>query len=176
MTLQYYVKISGLLLILLVATNNLSATETELVTITNDSDSDSSKIILDVDPETCEIKKIIQKNFLSTKKSSGAETKEWEVETLLDDSGLVLKEASGRDVIALKSNNISSVDGGSLTLNYLYSGLSGEEKQIDLDIEKTEEEKWTLMDTSGKEIHSMHFVVNKKRFLGAVGIKEIILK
>ncbi|HLE11808.1 MAG: hypothetical protein A2504_15080 [Bdellovibrionales bacterium RIFOXYD12_FULL_39_22] len=175
MAFKHYVKFLLLIIISLAGATPIMAVESELVSITSDVDSSVTKILLEFDEDSEEIIKIIQREDLQ-KRDKIAKAKEWCVDELLSDHGVVLKKASGRDIIALKSNNISFIDGGSLILSYLYSGISGEHKQIDLEIAKVEDEQWALFNRDGSKIEHMHFVANKKIFVGVIGIKQVILK
>jgi len=83
----------------------------------------------------------------------------------------VLFQEEGRDVINLVSDNFSGHQGGDVVLDYLYNGITKSRGSLDLDLSRNGD-KWELS-KDGRTVKSLHFVKNKKMFVGVIGIKYI---
>ena len=88
--------------------------------------------------------------------------------------GIILMEQSGREVVKLVSENFSPYNGGNVVLDYLYDGITGKRKSLEMDLSRDGDE-WSLY-INGRKSTTMHFVKNKKALVGVVGIKDIEVK
>ncbi len=88
--------------------------------------------------------------------------------------GVVLLEKKGREIVKLSSQNFSAHQGGDIKLDYLISGISGKRGNKYFDLTR-DGDKWYLKVNRSK-IKKMHFVSNKKAFIGTIGIKRIEAK
>ena len=86
-------------------------------------------------------------------------------------SGVVLYRESGRDIVKLSSRNFAPHQGGYVKLDYLYNGITGRRHNVELDLQR-DGDTW-LVTYQGRIVQKMHFVKNKKRFVGVVGVKRI---
>lgn len=90
------------------------------------------------------------------------------------ESGVVIYEKKGREIVKLKSRNFSKHQGGDVSLDYLVSGVTGRRDNLTLNLSR-DGDKWSLK-TNRSLIKKMHFVSNKKAFIGTIGIKRIEAK
>ena len=86
-------------------------------------------------------------------------------------AGVVLYKVDNLDVVKLRSPNFSTHQGGEIILDYLVNGVTGSRALKKLDISRNGD-VWSLNE-AGKKIKKLHFVSNKKAFIGTIGIKEI---
>lgn len=89
-------------------------------------------------------------------------------------NGVVIYKKKGRDIVKLKSRNFSAHQGGDVSLDYLVSGISGRRSNLSLDLSR-DGDAWSLK-VNRSPIKKMHFVSNKKAFIGTIGIKRIDTK
>jgi hypothetical protein len=153
----------------LIACGRVLAKEEVLATITNDQTQGVYKFIAETDDETNAIKTLY-------KDVSGSGKVEREVLDTqeLNQSGVVLEKRGSREIINLKSDNFDADNGGRVTIDTLYNGLSGERKEYDLELAKSED-GWKLF-KGEKAITKLHIITNKKVFVGAIGVKDIEMK
>ena len=76
--------------------------------------------------------------------------------------------------MSLKSDNFDEEQGGIITVDTLYNGANGSRKEYDISMAK-DKAGWTLMN-QGKIVKQIYIQTNKVLFLGAVGIKNLIMK
>ncbi len=154
---------------LLTLTLNAFAAETVVATITNENDSEIVKLVVETDSNNTLM--AMRKDIYS----AGGKFLDEKTFTPNDVFGgqAVMSEVDGRKVVILKANrsSLSLSNGGSVTLDYLYNGITGERRTQSYALKKTND-KWALY-TGSTQIKKMHFVVNKKTLIGTVGIKEI---
>lgn len=87
------------------------------------------------------------------------------------DDGADLVERNGYMVVRIGVENFSLKLGGTVVLDYLYNGATGN-RQIKKLTLKVVDGKFTLFD-GAKKINRLYLVVNYVRVLGAVGVREI---
>jgi hypothetical protein len=89
-------------------------------------------------------------------------------------SGIVLYSASGHDVAILRSSDFDPATGGSLTLDYLYNGISGERRMFDFELDRMGTDwKPSVNDQAGRRGFTSLYL-KAKRFLGQIiGIASI---
>jgi len=147
---------------------SLSASENVLASISNDENNEIYQFIAEVNDTTDEISLFYKDDFVDGKK---IERENLDSRELSHQNGLVLEERSGHVVISLKSHNFDKSRGGIIEVDTLYSGLSGDRKKYELHLAK-DSTGWKLFNGRQK-ISKLHIEVNKKAFLGSVGVKNI---
>ena len=93
--------------------------------------------------------------------------------TELSYEGIVLEEQKSKNVVILRGLNMDAKNGGALEIDYLYNGITGSRGRFSLDINRTSN-GWQLTQ-KGKIIKRMLFESHRKRFVGTVGIRRIII-
>lgn len=89
------------------------------------------------------------------------------------EEGTVIVERDGRDAVRLETEKDFNVNaGGTIRLNYLYSGVTGNRRVHKLLLKK-EDGVFTLKDTKDQEVNSIFVLGNWHRILGLIGIREI---
>jgi hypothetical protein len=89
-------------------------------------------------------------------------------------AGIVLVQAGGQTAATLKSGNFDPANGGELTLNYIYNGISGEHRDFVFELDRQGTDWATSVnDNAGRRtFHSLY--LKAKKFLGKViGIASI---
>lgn len=154
----------------LIFSGKILAKEEIIATITNDENKEVYTFVADVDEQTDAILNFYKDDYLNGKK--------YERELLstegLSQEGMVLEQRGDHKVIALKSDNFDLEQGGIVTIDTLFSGVSGQRKAYDLQLAKSKE-GWRLF-KNNKIVSKLHIVINKKFLLGAVGVKDIVMK
>jgi hypothetical protein len=89
----------------------------------------------------------------------------------LGNRGLVLEKRGDQTVINLKSDNFDTQSGGIIIVDTLYNGINGQRKEYDINLAQSKN-GWALFSES-KEITKIHLEINKKPFIGSVGVKNI---
>ncbi len=85
-------------------------------------------------------------------------------------AGIVLMKVQGREVFILRSQNFDANRGGSIELDYLKNGMTGNRDQVEIEVEYGPS-GWQALH-EGKPFRFIKVV--SKRFLGkVVGIKEL---
>ena len=145
----------------------MAGTQT-LTTITVSQEKYIMKLILEIDDKS-DIKHF---RLIEVLKGKTVADKAYETEGTK--TGIVLLKQSGRDVVKLKSTNFSEYNGGNVVLDYLYNGITGKRKKLEMDLSR-DGDTWSLY-INGKKSEKLHFVKNKKAIVGVVGIKKIEVK
>lgn len=141
--------------------------ETFIVKATNDEDEDITHLYLILD-ENKDIQQFRVKTF------SGATTIEDDVYGVdKGETGIVLENLKGRDIVTLFSSNFSAHQGGDITLRYLFNGLTGSVRELELDLARNGDE-WVL-NINGQRATHLHFQSNKKFMIGAIGVKRVVI-
>ncbi len=141
----------------------------EVLSVTdNDDNNEIYKLIVQVDEETQSLKELYKDTFIN-----GVKTKRdlLNPEDLATKRGVVLEQRKGHDVLTLKSDNFDYDLGGRIVIDTLYSGISGERRDYDVELAK-DATGWKLF-SDKKIVSKFHVKVNKKFIVGAVGIKSL---
>jgi hypothetical protein len=162
----------GLLILCLslIISGNVLAKEEVIATITNDENPEIYKFVAQVDDMTDEITNFYKDDYLNGQKSE----REMLSMKELSEDGLILEKRGSHNVINLKSDDFDQHQGGVILIDTLLNGINGQRKQYELQLTKSKE-GWKLLRV-GNIISTLHIVVNKKAFLGSVGIKDIKMK
>ena len=152
----------------LVFSGKILAKEEVIATITNDENLEVYTFVAQTNDDTNSITAFFKDDYLNGKKT---ERELLPSQELIEGSGVVLEKRGSQTVINLKSDNFDLEQGGHVTIDTLYNGVSGERKAYDLQLSKSSE-GWRLFRGDGI-IKKLHIVTNKKFLLGTVGVKEI---
>lgn len=147
--------------------NNPTENETFIVKATNDEDEDITRLYLILDKN-----KDIQQFRVRT--LAGEEIIEDDLYGVdKGESGIVLKNLKGKDIVTLYSSNFTGHQGGEITLRYLFNGLTGSTKELELDLGRYGD-NWVL-NINGQKATHLHFQSNKKFMIGAIGVKRVVI-
>lgn len=146
---------------------NLMAKEQVLATITNDENREVFMFVANTDDSTQTLKAFFKDDYLNGKKTEREvlPTKE------LTQEGVVLDKRGDHKVISLKSDNFDFSRGGTVVIDTLYNGVTGERKEYELELAK-DKNGWKLFNGRAA-ISKLHIEVNKKALIGTIGVKNI---
>lgn len=147
------------------------AKEEVIATITNDENKEVYTFVAQTDEENHSIKAFYKDDYLNGKKTE----RELLETQALSEKGLVLEKRGEHTVINLKSENFDMDQGGIVTIDTLFNGVNGQRKEYDLQLAKANDGAWRLF-KGNAIVTKLHIVINKKFLLGAVGVKEIVMK
>jgi hypothetical protein len=147
---------------------NVFAASQHLVSVTNEEDSELLKLSLVIDGNS---------DITEFKKSTYSKRKQLIKEEIFKvhnaASGIVIYKKKKREIVKLISKNFSRHQGGNLDMSYLYSGISGSRNVFKLDLRR-DGDKWGIF-ANGRKAQILHFVSNKKAFIGTIGIKKVVI-
>jgi len=89
-------------------------------------------------------------------------------------TGMILEQREKYVIMKLKSNNFNTEQGGIVVVDTLYSGVSGERKSYEVQLAQ-DKSGWALF-KQGKTIKEIQIKANRVMVLGAVGIKNLVMK
>lgn len=145
----------------------LFATEEILATITNDDNNEVYTFVANSDDSSKSLKAFFKDDYINGKKVE----REALSTTDLAKEGVVLDKRGERTVITLKSTNFDYVRGGTIVIDTLYNGVTGERKEYVVELAKDNDD-WKLFN-GNIAVSKLHIEVNKKAFIGSIGVKNI---
>lgn len=152
-------------LLFVLCLNTFAATQ-NVLTITNDIDTNIMTIT--VRDDGAEFKTMTKEERTNT--GSLVNRGEFDLKDLQKAQTMQVK--SGRDIVKIKfSSGFDSVYGGAFTMNYLFNGVTGERRNLELDLRKNGS-KWEVT-VGNKLTKKLHVIGNRKAIVGVVGIAEI---
>lgn len=90
--------------------------------------------------------------------------------------GSVVVERNGHAAVRLEvENDFTLKNGGTIRLNYLYSGITGSRRNHHL-ILKKHDGFFILTDMNNQKVNDIFVIGNRNRLVGFVGVKEIKTK
>jgi len=95
-------------------------------------------------------------------------------EDLKTKDGVILEKRDNYNVLNLKSDNLDFDRGGRIVIDTLYNGITGDRKQVDVELAK-DKTSWKLF-RDKKAVSKFHVRVNKVIVIGTVGIKTIVME
>ncbi len=96
-------------------------------------------------------------------------------ERIIQAGGVVLNERNGHQAVKLKvAKEFSLTEGGTVYLDYLYSGITGGRFLLPLKLVK-KDGRFVLQKNNGEAVNHFYFKANRHPILGVVGIREIVL-
>ena len=144
----------------------------EVLSVTdNDDNNEIYKLVVEVDEVTQSLKELFKDTYVGGVKIKRNILDPLKLST---NQGVVLEERRGYNVLSLKSDNFDYDLGGRITVDTLYSGLSGERRGYDIELAK-DLVGWQLF-RNNKIVTKFHVKVNKKIIVGAIGIKSLIME
>jgi hypothetical protein len=142
------------------------ASEKVLCIVTSDIDSDIGKIVYEMDSENRGIEHLYQDTFHNGVKTARIELK---ADGLKD--GIVLNRKDKYETVRMHSDNFDPERGGVLYLDTLYSGISGERKEYEMEL---------AMDKNGPILiqnkiifNKMNIVAKRSKVFGIIGIEKV---
>lgn len=144
------------------------AAEKVLCIISSDIDSDYAKMVVDMDSDNRSITHLYQDSYHDSKL-----TKRIELKASALKGGIILSQKDQYIIVRLHSDNFDpEAGGGVLYLDTLYSAISGERRQYEMDL---------AMGKSGPELsqknqvfQKMNFIAKRSKVLGVIGIEKIL--
>lgn len=147
---------------------NVHAEAIKLVVITSEYDQNVSDFYLETDDEN----KIHGMRYITTMPNGGIfEDVSLPAERVMRE-GAVIVIRNGREAVKLFIENFSLVTGGTIKLNYLYSGVTNTWHVKRLKVILVENQ-FKLFDLDGVRTNKLYMKINWNRLFGAVGIREI---
>ncbi len=90
-------------------------------------------------------------------------------------SGMILEQRDKHVLMRLKSSDFDREQGGRVIVDTLYNGATGERRSYEVQLAQDNKAGWTLF-KQGKGINSIQIQTNRVMVLGAVGIKNLVMK
>lgn len=89
-------------------------------------------------------------------------------------SGMILEQRDKHVVMKLKSSDFDRDQGGVVIVDTLYNGATGERRSYEVQLAQ-DKAGWTLF-KQGKSIKEIMIQTNRVMVIGAVGIKNLVMK
>lgn len=93
---------------------------------------------------------------------------------VITQSGMVLEQRDSHVIMKLVGNNFDLELGGMMVIDTLYNGVSGERRKYEVQLAQ-DKDGWKLF-KNGSAINEIVIQTNKIRFIGAVGIKNLVMR
>ena len=148
--------------------NVASATEQVIATVTSDDNERVYKLIVDADDGRT------IKTFYKDVYEKGQRTKRETLDPKVIKTGLILEKRDKYEVLKLQSPNFDLELGGIMYLDTLYNGALGERKSYEVEVAQGKQ-GWAIFN-KGKTIKDIRIQTNRILMLGAVGIKNLVMK
>ncbi len=168
-TLLRSLKIKTLLIMLLLS-GSVYAGDFKMADITNEEDSEMTRFILNTDAANEEIVGFTYKTFSASGKLLKTEKKS--PDGVFSETGIIIEERSGRVVVAFKSDNFATHNGGNIIVDTLYNGATGKRKSYDFELNRAGS-GWELL-YNGKQVSTIHLKSKKVPVIGTVGISGLV--
>jgi hypothetical protein len=163
------VRIRFVLPMVLSFTFAISAMEAEkvLCVVSSDIDSDIGKIVVQMDQDDRAIEHLYQDSYRDSKLTARIELKADDLR-----SGIVLNRKDKYITVRMHSDNFDPERGGVLFLDTLYSGISGERKEYEMQlaIDKT----GPVLIQNKQNFSKMNFVAKRSKIFGVIGIEKVL--
>lgn len=162
------------ILIFIIISISANAMEGVLCSVTSDVDSEVLKFVYDINEITNEINHLYKDRELNGNKIS---REEMNIDQLNND-GIILSQKSGQIVVRMYGRNFDVKQGGILVLDYLYSGIGGERRELEMNV------NWAqafnemmlfkpLLFIGQKQVSNLQFIANRSKVWGIIGIHHI---
>ena len=161
------IKFTLLILFSIFLGSNAFCREEILAIITNDEDPGMYKLVANTEDATQNLVSFYKDEFANETRIG---RKTFPIEELTEE-GLVIYQKGDRPIINLKSHDFNIAYGGNITIDTLLNGITGEHKSYEIEITHLQD-GWKLLKQNNR-ISKMHIEVNKKLFIGAIGVKNI---
>lgn len=139
----------------------------EVLSVTdNDENSEIYMLVVKIDKKTQSLKEFYKDTYLNGVKINRIILSP---EDLTGDSGVILEERDGYNVLNLKSDNFDYYRGGRITIDTLYNGFTGERRGYEVELAK-DKTGWKLFNNN-KIVTKFHIKVHRIIMMGTVGIR-----
>lgn len=159
-------KFISLALVGLILSFNARANEEVLSVTDNDDNTEIYKLVVKVDKKTQSLVEIYKDTYANGVKIKRALLNPADLTT---DAGVLLEERDGYNVLNLKSYNFDYDRGGVITVDTLFSGVTGERRGYEVELAK-DKTGWKLF-ANRKVVTKFHIKVNRSILFGVIGIK-----
>lgn len=160
------------LIALLVLSFPLMARESLMATITSDIDRNTTYFLMETD-DAHSIHSIRIKSL--TPQGQVFEDFSYSMEQVLDGE-VVLHERKGHKAVKLRvEKNFSPEIGGSVFIDYLYSGVTGNRMKLELYLRKEGNSFHLFSKPELKSVNRFYFLGNRHPILGVIGVRKVEL-
>lgn len=142
------------------------AEEKVLCTVTSDIDNDLGKIVYEMDQDNRAIAHLYQDTY-----HNGTRTERIELKTDGLRDGVVLNKRDKYVILRIHSDNYDSERGGVLFLDTLYSALSGERREYEMDLAM--DTKGPVLSSNKQNFSKMLVTAKRSKVFGVIGIEKI---
>lgn len=143
------------------------AVEKVLCVVTSDIDSDVGKIIYEMDEDGRSIEHLYQDSF-----HNGVRTSRIELRADALRGGIVLNRKDKYITVRMYSENFDTERGGVLYLDTLYSGVSGERREYEM--EMAMDKSGPILLKNNVSFSNMKFIAKRSRVFGVIGIEKVL--
>jgi len=143
------------------------AAEKVLCDVTSDIDSDTGKIVYEMDEEDRAIKHLYQDSF-----RNGVRVARIELQADGLREGIVLNRKDKYITVRMQSDNFDTERGGILYLDTLYSGVSGERREYEM--EMAMDKSGPILLKNNQKFSKMKFIAKRSRVFGVIGIEKVL--
>ncbi len=152
---------------LLFTTLNVFATEQILCTVTSDIDSDLAKIVYEMDQDNRAIKHLYLDSFHNGNRLD-------RIEVFADRlrEGIILNKKDKYIVVRMHSDNFDQESGGVIYLDTLYSALSGERREYDMELSM--DKSGPILQKNQKNLRNINFIAKRSKVLGVIGVEKVV--
>lgn len=164
----YMFKLILVLLVGIIFSFSLFASEEILSTTDNDDNNEVYLLVVNVDDSTQSLKELYKDTYVNEKKVKREVLNSSDLTT---SDGVILEKRDNYNILNLKSDNFDHARGGRIIIDALYNGIKGERRKYELELAK-DKYRWGLF-KNNKAVSRFHVKVNKVIILGTVGIKSI---
>lgn len=144
-----------------------NAAQTKMAIITSEFDRDVRDYYLETDSEN----KIHSMRYTTTAPNGSIYEDVTATPEQVLENGIVVFEHKGYKAVILELENFNVATGGTIRINYLVSGVTGQRNVKRFALKKVGNE--FLVFDGEKRVNKMFFIVNRSRVLGVIGVKEI---
>jgi hypothetical protein len=149
---------------------NSNASEQVVATVMNDETKNNYKLVIDSSDNDDSIKTFYKDIFQNGRRVS----REVIDVNILTTTGMIAEQRDHHIVLRLKSCNFDPDQGGIIEIDTLYNGIKNERRSYLVQLAKNKV-GWALF-KSGRAIKEIYIQTNRVFALGAVGIKNIVMK
>lgn len=142
---------------------------TTLCTISSDIDSNIAVLSYDMDEDQRSVTHMYQETYENGKLTSKEEINM----DGLNNGGIILLKKDKLVVVRIWSDNFDRERGGVLYVDTLYSGISGERRQYEMDVSKNNQGNIILL-SNKNEFNKMKFIAKRSKVFGVIGIEKIV--
>lgn len=141
--------------------------EKVMVEVSSDIDKEIAKLVYVIDEDSRVLTNLYIDSYLNNKK-----IKRQEVDTsTINGRGIILHQKDKFVTVRLYSHNFDVTQGGILYLDTLYSGVSGERREYEIDVTMDNDE--AVMKYKKQAFSKMFFKAKRAPIVGPIGIEKV---